>query len=55
MEAAYIKVPSSLQGKSVAREVEASAIKALQEAGFHLLSVTDRRNKRPPRAAAMAA
>ena len=50
MEAAYIVVPSSLQGKSAAREVESAVIKSLQDAGYSLLSVTDGRNKRTSRA-----
>ena len=51
MEAAYLQIPSSLQGKSAATAVEAQAIRALQQAGFPLLSVTDSRRKRAPKGA----
>ena len=50
MEAAYLVVPSGREGQSLAKAVEHHAIHALQQAGFPLLSVTDSRSKRSPRA-----
>lgn len=52
MEAAYITMPTSLPGKSIAREVEEAVIKTLQEAGFPLLSVKDASRKRASKTAA---
>ncbi|KAL0046056.1 hypothetical protein WJX82_001167 [Trebouxia sp. C0006] len=51
MEAAYLVVPSSEQGQSTAKVVEAQAIQALQAAGYPLISATDARNKLMPKAA----
>ena len=54
MEAAYLVIPSSLPGKSAARELEDKFIKAMQDAGFPLSSVADGRKRRAPRAVSQA-
>ena len=51
MEAAYVTVPTSLPGKSVAREVEGVVINCLQDAGCPLLSAKDSTPKRASRSA----
>lgn len=46
---AYVLVPSRLQGKSAAIELEENVIRGMRDAGFDLLSITDGRRKRTPR------
>ncbi|KAL3131455.1 hypothetical protein ABBQ38_007763 [Trebouxia sp. C0009 RCD-2024] len=50
LEAVYLVVPGEGQGQSTARAVEAQMIQALQAAGYPLISSTDARNKRVPKA-----
>lgn len=49
LEAAYVKIPSSLQGKSAARALEAQVIESLDAHGFFLLSKHDARRKTSPK------
>ncbi len=49
MEAAYLVVPTGLDGQSLAKAIERQTIQALQQASFPMLSVTDSRAKRSPR------
>lgn len=55
VDAAYIMVPEGLEGKSMAKAIEARAIQQLEEAGFPLLSSRDSRNRNTPRRSAPAA
>ncbi|KAK9829858.1 hypothetical protein WJX72_008283 [[Myrmecia] bisecta] len=51
LEAAYVVMPSGQGGKSLACAIEAQVIKELQREGFPLISSSDARTKRMPKAA----
>eukprot|EP00884_Botryococcus_braunii_P005348 jgi/Botrbrau1/14814/Bobra.0332s0007.1 len=52
VDAAYLMVPEGLEGKSMAKAIEALAIQQLESAGFPLLSSRDSRNRNAPRRSA---
>lgn len=52
MQLAYLLIPSSLAGKSLAGQIEAEVIQDLNKLGYNVLSTRDARNRSRPRRAA---